>query len=215
VLLRRNGRPAPKGALAAMRDARDLAGEAADLGQLLGAEGLAARHYFGAFDSMVRSELKPAFSMRGRNRRPPRDPINALLSFAYACLTREVTQVLRRVGFDAERGFLHQPRHGRPALALDLMEEFRPVLADSVVLNAINNGVVQQDGFDVHPTGVAMTDAARRGFIRAWERRLDELATHPLTGTRLSMRRMLELHARLWARHIHGELPEPPTYPIR
>lgn len=215
VLLRRNGRPAPKPALQAMRDARDLAQEARGLDALRGAEGLAARHYFSAFDTMVRAELKPTFAMNGRNRRPPRDPINALLSFAYACLVREITQVLRRVGFDAERGFLHQPRHGRPALALDLMEEFRPVLADSVVLNAINNGVVQQDGFQVHPTGVALSGPAKKGFIRVWERRLDELATHPLTGSRLSMRRMLELHARLWARHLHGELPDPPTYSIR
>lgn len=215
VLLRRNGRPAPGRALDQMAELADQALEAPDHEVLLGIEGAAARAYFGALDTAIAADLKPRFAVTGRNRRPPKDPVNALLSFAYACLVREWTQVLHRVGFDPYRGFLHQPRHNRPALALDLMEEFRPVVADSVVLSAINNGVTGPDAFLVHPTGVSLTDAGRRAFLRAWERRLDTLATHPLTGTRVSMRRMFELHARLWARHLHGELAEPPTYGIR
>ncbi len=191
VLLRRNGRNTPKDALDGLSEAQGVAHKATDIASLMGAEGLGARHYFGAFNAMVKPEMQPAFSLEGRNRRPPRDPINAMLSFAYACLVREWTQILQRVGFDAWRGFLHQPRHGRPALALDLMEEFRPVIADSAVLTAVNTGAVSADHFLVHPTGVAMTDAGRRAFIEAWERRLDELTTHPLTGTRLSMRRVL------------------------
>lgn len=215
VLLRRNGGEPARQALPLMAAAARGAELARDLNELLGQEGNAARAYFGSFACMLRSDLGPEFDIRGRSRRPPRDPVNALLSFAYACLVREWTQVLRRVGYDPERGFLHQMRHGRPALALDLMEPFRPVAADSAVITAINTGVVTAEDFLVHPTGVALTDAGRRRFIQAWERRLDELATHGLTGTRLSLRRMFELHARLWARHLHGELPTPPHYVIR
>ncbi len=98
---------------------------------------------------------------------------------------------------------------------MDLMEELRPSIADSAVLTAVNTGAVTADHFLVHPTGVAMTDAGRRAFIQTWERRLDALTTHPLTGTRLSMRRVLELHARLWARHLQGELEQPPTFAVR
>lgn len=215
VLLRRNGGEPARQALPLMAAAARGAELATDLNELLGQEGNAARAYFGSFSCMLRSDLGPEFDIRGRSRRPPRDPVNALLSFAYACLVREWTQVLRRVGYDPERGFLHQMRHGRPALALDLMEPFRPVAADSAVITAINTGVVTAGDFIVHPTGVALTDAGRRRFTQAWERRLDELATHGLTGTRLSLRRMFELHARLWARHLHGELPTPPHYIVR
>ncbi len=215
VLLRRNGGEAGRQALPVMAAAARAAESVSSLDALLGQEGNAARAYFGSFQSMLRADLGPEFQMNGRSRRPPRDPVNALLSFAYACLSREWTQILRRVGFDAERGFLHQMRHGRPALALDMMEPFRPLIADSTVITAVNTGVVTGSDFLVHPTGVALTDAGRRRFIQAWERRLDELATHGETGTRLSMRRMFELHARLWARHLHGELAQPPMYLTR
>lgn len=181
----------------------------------MGIEGLAARHYFGAFSAMLRSPMGARFELDGRNRRPARDPVNALLSFAYACLARECAQVLRRVGFDVGAGFLHQPRPGRPALALDLMEPFRPLIADSAVISAVNRGAVDPGSFLDHPTGVALTDAGRRAFLRIIEARMDELATHPTLGTRCSMRRMLELEARLLARHLSGELPTLPVYTAR
>ncbi len=116
VLLRRNGRDTPRAALDGLVQAQDAAKTAVDIASLMGAEGLGARHYFGAINAMVKPEMTPAFSFEGRNRRPPRDPINAMLSFAYACLVREWTQVLQRVGFDAWCGFLHQPRLARPPL---------------------------------------------------------------------------------------------------
>ncbi|MFO0007576.1 MAG: CRISPR-associated endonuclease Cas1 [bacterium] len=121
----------------------------------------------------------------------------------------------QRVGFDAWRGFLHQPRHGRPALALDLMEEFRPILADSAVITAINTGAVGVDDFLIHPTGVAFSEKGRKAFLMVWQRRLDELATHPVTGTRVSMLRMIEVHVRLFARFLYGELPAPPSWTPR
>jgi CRISPR-associated endonuclease Cas1/CRISPR-associated protein Cas4 len=215
TMLRRNGEGVPAGALAEMKRLAGLVDEAGDTAALMGVEGSAARIYFMHFDTLIRGDLRGRFQMDGRNRRPPQDPVNCLLSFAYACLVREVSQVLQRVGFDAWRGFLHQPRHGRPALALDLMEEFRPILADSAVLTAINTGAVGPDDFLVHPTGVALTEKGRKAFLMAWQRRLDELATHPVTGTRASMLRMLEVHARLFARFLHGELALPPSWTPR
>lgn len=213
VLLRRNGRDVPRDALIR------IAGFAADVHhatsteQLLGIEGMGARIYFENFSLMLRKDLP--FSMDGRNRRPPRDPVNALLSFAYACLTREVTHLLYRVGLDPHVGFMHAIRPGRPALALDLIEEFRPVIADSAVLTALNTATIQADDFLVRTTGVSLKDAGRRRFIQVFERRLDELATHPTFQTRWSMRRMIEVQARLLARHLAGEIPTYDPYRVR
>jgi CRISPR-associated protein Cas1 len=216
VLLRRTaGDAAPSAALREMKALAEGALSVTDLASLLGVEGAAARAYFGAFTTMLKGPLGGRFELEGRNRRPPKDPVNCLLSFAYACLARECDQALRRVGFDVGAGFLHEPRHGRPALALDLMEAFRPVIGDSVVIGALNRGILAPEHFLIHPTGVAMTDAGRRAFLQAWELRLDELATHPTLGTRCSMRRMIELDARLLARHLQGELPTLPVYQIR
>jgi CRISPR-associated protein Cas1 len=215
TLLRRNGDGVPAGALAEMKRLAGLVDAAADTAALMGVEGSAARVYFMHFESMIRGDLRGRFQMDGRNRRPPQDPVNCMLSFAYACLVREVSQVLQRVGFDAWRGFLHQPRHGRPALALDLMEEFRPILADSAVITAINTGAVGVDDFLIHPTGVAFSEKGRKAFLMVWQRRLDELATHPVTGTRVSMLRMIEVHVRLFARFLYGELPAPPSWTPR
>ena len=213
VLLRRNGVGVPAEALVR------LAGLAADVPaavtveQLLGIEGMGARIYFEHFPLMLRKDLP--FSMDGRNRRPPRDPVNALLSFAYACLTREVTHLLHRVGLDPHVGFMHVIRPGRPALALDLIEEFRPIIADSAVLTALNTGTVQADDFLIRSTGVSLKDGGRRRFIQVFERRLDELASHPTFKTRWSMRRTIEVQARLLARHLVGELPTYEPYRVR
>jgi CRISPR-associated protein Cas1 len=215
TLLRRNGRDVPRDALIALQDAREQCEMAPDLDTLRGIEGYAARVYFQNFSRMLRADLGEAFAFDGRNRRPPRDPVNALLSFAYACLVREITDTARSIGLDAWVGFLHVPRAGRPALALDLMEEFRPIIADSVVINAINNEVVQLSDFLIHPTGVALRKEGKTRFIRVLERRLDELVTHPTFGSRLSYRRVIEVQARLLGKTVLGELDQYPGFTVR
>lgn len=198
---------------------QDLRGvrRAENLGQLLGVEGLAAARYFGSFSSMLSrgDDESIKFQFDKRNRRPPADPINALLSYAYSLLVRTWTVVLTAVGFDPYRGFYHQPRYGRPALALDMMEPFRPLLADSSVIQAINNGEVRPTDFISAAGSVALTDNGRKRFIATFERRLAQEITHPLFGYRLSYRRLLELQARLLARHLLGELAENPNFTTR
>jgi CRISPR-associated endonuclease Cas1/CRISPR-associated protein Cas4 len=191
---------------------------AADLEELLGAEGQAAARYFGAFSSML-SDTAGAdglgFEFETRNRRPPTDPVNALLSYAYSILTRTWSTALTAVGFDPYRGFFHQPRYGRPALALDMMEPFRPLIADSSVIQAINNGEVRPTDFLTVAGSVALTDDGRKRFIGTIERRLSQEVTHPIFGYRLSYRRLLELQARLLSRHLLGELAEYPSFTTR
>lgn len=214
TLLRRNGDGVPDGVLDRLRELAVAAEEVGAAESLLGLEGTAARLYFEQFERMLRAPGL-GFDFEGRNRRPPKDPVNALLSLAYALLTKELTVVLLSVGFDPYLGFFHQPRHGRPALALDLMEEFRPLIADSVTLTAINTGVVKEGDFVRRGMGCAMTDAGRGRFIEAFERRMDELITHPTFGYRVSYRRILEVQARLLGRHLMGEVPDPPSFLTR
>ena len=154
----------------------------------------------------------PAFRFDRRNRRPPTDPVNALLSFAYSMLTRTFTVTLSAIGFDVYRGFYHRPRYGRPALALDLMEPFRPIVADSTVLQAINNGEVKPDDFLHGGAGTALKSGGRKRFIAAFERRLAQETTHPIFGYRLTMRRLIEVQGRLFARYLMGEIKEYPHY---
>ena len=154
----------------------------------------------------------PAFRFDRRNRRPPTDPVNALLSFAYSMLTRTFTVTLSAIGFDVYRGFYHRPRYGRPALALDLMEPFRPIVADSTVLQAINNGEVKPDDFLHGGAGTALKSAGRKRFIAAFERRLAQETTHPIFGYRLTMRRLIEVQGRLFGRYLMGEIKEYPHY---
>jgi CRISPR-associated endonuclease Cas1 len=137
------------------------------------------------------------------------------LSFAYSVLAREWTVVLYSVGLDPYLGFYHQPRYGRPALALDMMEEFRPLIADSVVLTAINNGEVQRKDFIERMGSVALTPEGRRRFIGAYERRMSQEITHPVFGYQVSYRRVLEVQARLLGRYLLGEIPEPPAIVTR
>lgn len=180
---------------------------------LLGLEGMAAKEYFAEFLTLLPTLANVDVS--GRNRRPPRDPINAVLSFVYSLLTKELTVVLQAVGFDPMLGFFHRPRYGRPSLALDLAEEFRPLIADSVTLMAFNNGEVGADSFIQRAGAVAMTDAGRRSVIAAFERRLDSEIIHPIFGYKVCYRRILEVQARLLARHVLGELPEYPNFVTR
>jgi CRISP-associated protein Cas1 len=218
TLLRRNWRDgtAPAGLLEDLKRHAERAQHAAAPAELLGIEGNAAALYFANFASLLkREESDPTFDFARRNRRPPTDPVNALLSFAYAILARTITETLAAVGFDPYRGFYHQPRYGRPALALDVMEPFRPLIADSVVLQAINNGEVQLQDFVSSAGAVALKADGRKRFIAAFERRLSHEVTHPLFGYRVSYRRLLEIQARLLGRHLLGEIPEYPQFLTR
>jgi len=218
TMLRRNGDEVPAGDLAWLKDLATSAETVDNAASLLGIEGTAARVYFGSFARMLRPPTATAkwdFDFTGRNRRPPRDPVNAMLSLAYALLAKDLTATLVAVGFDPYLGFYHRPRYGRPALALDLMEEFRPLVADSVVLAAINTGVVRSADVIRRGAGVALTDSGRGRFIDAYERRMDELVTHPVFGYRISYRRVLEVQARLLARHLAGEIAEFPAFCTR
>ncbi len=195
---------------------------AASTNALLGLEGDAAATYFRAFADMLASpgakestkegEGLAPFRFESRNRRPPTDPVNAMLSLAYAMLTRHLTVALATVGLDPYRGFFHASRYGKPALALDIMEPFRPIIADSVVLSAVNTGEISAGDFVSAPTGTSLTPAGRRRFAGAFERRLSQETTHSLFGYRLSMRRLILLQARLLCRHLLGELPSYPHY---
>lgn len=189
-----------------------------NIAELLGVEGNAAARYFRHFKKMLASSGDTssfAFDFERRNRRPPTDPVNAMLSFAYALLTRTWTVNLSAVGFDPYRGYYHQPRYGRPALSLDLMEPFRPLIADSSVIQAINNGELKPSDFVSAAGSVALDGDGRKRFIAAFERRLGHEVTHPLFGYRLSYRRLLELQARLFGRHLLGELDEYPNFVTR
>jgi len=218
TLLRRNARALPEGVLYQLAAARRRAGGAESLEQLLGIEGTAAREYFAHFARMFKpgdDEKAPAFELTSRNRRPPRDPVNALLSFLYALLTKEMMVTLIGVGFDPYLGFYHQPRYGRPALALDLMEEFRPLVADSVAIGLINNGELRPSDFMARAGAVALTDSGRRRVLDAYERRLDTLVTHPRFGYAVSYRRIFEVQARLLARFLLGEIEAYPSFCTR
>ena len=155
------------------------------------------------------------FDFNGRNRRPPKDPVNAMLSFAYSMLTREWTVALSAVGLDPYRGFLHQMRFGRPALSLDMMEPFRPLVADSTVITAINNGEVKLEDFIISATGCNLKPGGRKRFIAAFERRMSQEVTHPVFNYRISYRRLFEVQARLLIRYLTGEIPRYPSFVTR
>ncbi len=225
TILRRNWRgnkAARKATLDRLAAARKAAGGAATMPELLGLEGDAAATYFRAFAGLLAAPQSGGtdddtgdlhlFRFEARNRRPPTDPINAMLSLAYAMLTRHFTVALASVGLDPYRGFYHALRYGRPALALDMMEPFRPIIADSVVLSVVNTGEISPRDFIVGATGTALTAAGRRRFINAFERRLSQETTHPVFGYRLSMRRLVLVQARLLTRYLLGELPSYPYY---
>jgi len=211
VMLMRNHEEPPKLVLDQMREMAERAEESPSLAELLGIEGNGARLYFGAFDGMIKQESESGdfnLDFASRNRRPPRDPVNALLSLAYSLLSKDLTVACAAVGFDPMMGFYHQPRFGRPALALDLMEPFRPLIAESAVLNAINTRMVTPKDFVRAGPAVALTPGGRRGFFQAYEARMDTLVTHPIFGYQVSYRRLLEVQARLLAKVLEGEFDE-------
>lgn len=213
TLLRRNANTVPEDVLDDLKGDQRRAGDAATMETLLGIEGNSAQRYFSWFSSMLVDGM--GFAFEHRNRRPPKDPVNALLSLAYAMLAREWATTLQIVGFDPYLGFYHQPRYGRPALALDLMEEFRPLIADSAVITAINNEEIRQKDFITTLGAVALTPAGRSRFIEVYERRMSQEITHPVFGYTISYRRVLEVQARLLGRYLAGEIPEYPSFTTR
>ncbi|MEP6671594.1 MAG: CRISPR-associated endonuclease Cas1 [Chthoniobacter sp.] len=204
VMLMRNG-DAPDQTLRRLADLRELTEKAGDLDMLRGVEGTAAALYFEHFATMLSTRAGIDFSFTERNRRPPRDPLNALLSQGYSILAKELTGVCHAVGLDPFLGFYHQPRYGRPALALDLMEEFRPLIADSVALSLLNRGELTINHFSRSASGCFLREEGRKIFWEAWFRRLDSEVTHPQFGYAMSYRRMLEVQARQLWRYVRGE----------
>jgi len=208
TMLTRNARPRPRAALARMAALLRKIDLADDNDTALGVEGALAAHYFENFGALLRPrDFDAAWDWHSRNRRPPRDPVNALLSFGYALLVKECTVALLSEGLDPWWGFYHQPRHGRPALALDLMEEFRPLIVDSAVITAVNTGMVAANDFTRSRAGCVLGDSGRKAFIRAYEARLDQLITHPAFDYRCSWRSVIRLQARLLARWLRGDVP--------
>ncbi len=208
TLLRRNSRTDVTSVLPQLKRLADHAIEAESVESLLGFEGTAARLYFGRFAGMLKNDELGTFDINGRNRRPPKDAINCLLSYAYSLLVKDLTATAHGVGFDPYLGFYHRPRFGRPALALDLAEEFRPLIADSVVVNVINNGEIRSTGFIIRAQGVALNQQARRSFLSAYERRLEQTIIHPTYKYKITYRRVLEVQARMLAAYLMGEIPE-------
>ena len=178
------------------------------LPELLGIEGNASAAYFQSFSAMLKPEM--GFNFERRSRRPPADPTNALLSFAYSLLTADLISAIQTVGLDPYVGFFHQQNYGRPCLALDLMEEFRPIIADSVVITLINKRQVKPDDFTQSHGGWFLKDAARKRFYAAYEGRKNETITHPVFKYKLNFRRAVELQVRLLAKYLMGEI-EPYT----
>ena len=214
VMLRRNHAHAPAAAVEELKRLTGRVEAAASFGTLLGIEGAAARVYFAHFGGMLRSG-SPAFDFRGRNRRPPKDPVNAVLSFVYSMLMRQAMVSALAVGFDPYLGFYHQPKYGRPALALDLAEEFRPLIADSATLTLFNNAELKEKDFIERGGAVSLTQAGRKAVIGAFERRMDGLITHPLFKYSISYRRVMEVQARLLGRYLQGELKRYPAFTTR
>lgn len=208
TLLRRNhaGQLAP-GVADALAAQAQAAASADSIDSLRGHEGQAAAIYFDAFAGMIKGELAEEFDAHGRQRRPPPDPINAALSFAYSMLGHECTAALRTARLEPSIGAFHVSRPGRPALALDLMEPFRPLVADSVVITAFNRGELRPGHFLRTVAGCMFTEAGRKAFFEVYGRRMADEVTHPVFGYKLSYRRMIILQARMIAAWLLGEVP--------
>ena len=186
--------------------------EARESDVLRGLEGVGAAAYFGVFDEMILNR-KEAFFFRGRNRRPALDRVNALLSFAYSLLSHDCASALEAVGLDAYVGFLHTDRPGRASLALDLMEELRPCMADRFVLTVINNRMLRPEDFQTQSSGaVLLTDDGRRSFLKAWQEKKRETLTHPYLGEKLAWGMIPYVQALLLARHLRGDLDAYPPF---
>jgi CRISPR-associated protein Cas1 len=181
-------------------------------GRLQGMEGNATAHYFNSFPHILN---KPEL-FNGRTRRPPLDPANALLSYGYTILLNQIISAICTVGLDPYIGYLHRSQYGKPALALDLMEEFRPLIVDSTVITLFNNNILTEKQFTAELGGAyRLTDNGRRTFLTKLEARFDETITHPTFGYKATYRRCLELQTRLLAKYLMDEIPTYPPFTVR
>jgi CRISPR-associated protein Cas1 len=211
TLLRRNTLSGDANVERALREMDDLVEsveQATSLDILRGIEGSIAARYFSQFSKLLKPrDFDATWDFTTRNRRPPTDPVNAMLSLGYSLLAKDMTVALLSEGLDPYWGFYHAPRHGRPALALDLMEPFRAAVVDSAVITAINTGMVSQTSFASSSAACLMQPSGRKSFVRAYESRLDQLITHPVFDYRCSWRIVLRLQARLLSRWLRGDVP--------
>ena len=183
-----------------------------DLNTIRGIEGDTARIYFDVFDHLIVSQ-KEAFSFKGRNRRPPLDNVNCLLSFLYSILAHDVRSALESVGLDPQVGFLHRDRPGRPGLALDMMEEFRPFFADRLALSLINLAQVNKKGFNQMETGaVLMNDETRKTLLVAYQQRKQDEILHPFLNEKVTVGLLFHVQALLMARFLRGDLDAYPPF---
>ena len=195
-----------------LRNQAKQALEATDLENLRGLEGVGATAYFGVFDHLILNR-KTDFFFHGRNRRPPLDRVNAMLSFSYSLLAHDCASALESVGLDAYVGFLHRDRPGRSSLALDLMEELRPCMADRFVLTLINNRAIRPEDFQTQDSGaVLLTEDGRKKFLKAWQERKRDIITHPYLEEKMSWGMIPYVQALLLARYIRGDLDGYPTF---
>ena len=178
---------------------------------LRGLEGNAARLYF----SLIKDKFPSEFAPESRSKRPPRDPANSLLSLAYTFLSKECQTASRIAGLDPYVGYLHEAKYGRPALALDLMEEFRSILADSVTLTLFNRGMITLEMFEESRGYPTLTDDGFKQFLRAWEDRLNQKVKHPYLNQKLDYRQVMLAQARILGKHLMGELPEYLPFTVR
>lgn len=227
TILRRNGENIEE-ALSLLKNLSTDCNDSKDKDSLRGFEGKASQVYFNIFPSLIKKkEIKKTdqltfndlpecqdwnknmdsfFAMKGRNKRPPRDPVNAMLSFGYTLLLRDMISAIIGTGMDPYYGFYHTLEIGRPSLALDMMEPFRPIIVDSLILRLINTGEIKPSHFYITQTEVQLTREGRFKFLEAYERRMDELITHPVFGYRISYRRILDVECRLFGRHLTEEI---------
>jgi CRISPR-associated protein Cas1 len=183
-----------------------------DLDSVRGLEGQAANLYFSGFNQLILNQ-KDIFYMKGRNRRPPLDPINALLSFLYTLLTHEVVAALESIGLDPQAGFLHRDRPGRQSLALDVMEELRPHFADRLAVTLINRNQIDPNGFVFKENGaIVMEEKTRKEVLIAWQKRKQEEIIHPFLEERVSLGLVPYIQSMLLARHIRGDLDDYPPF---
>lgn len=191
-----------------LRDLRKSSETGRDLAALRGLEGAGARIYFQKFEKFVKPDRREEFPFAGRNRRPPRDRVNALLSFGYSLLARDCVSAALRVGFDPFCGFFHSMKYGRPALALDMMESFRQPVVDSMALTAINNGVFRSGDFLEYQGVCYLNERGRKKFLAQYELRKRDMVTHPRFNYRLSYSRTIELQFRLLGKVLLGEMDQ-------
>jgi CRISPR-associated protein Cas1 len=180
-------------------------------GRLLGLEGSGTAQYFGVFGKLLKSDL----SFTKRTRRPPTDPVNALLSFGYVLLANQVASAVNLAGFDPYIGFLHGSKYGKPALALDLMEEFRPIVVDSVVLTLLNTGALKLDDFTNTLGAFRLIEGGRKTFLQRFEERLNTTIQHPTFDYKVTYRKAIEVQTRLLGKWLTGEVDDYVPFVVR